>query len=359
MTKKTRRNKKTHYKLKKAARFQRNALAVLIMLTLLMFIGIWLFVVSARGNKDDVVKTDSINRSNSSQLDKNSKKETIKKESRQLYVDAESSAALALKNSKNTTTIKKLSVLAKTPTGIWQTSGSDLSVFTAKMEKARSVSKSPIVVLYAIPNIGCGSGGLANESSYIKWVAQRAKAIDGTKAIVVVEPDAVSMFNCLSGSQLEVRKKSLNGAINELSKTDARIYIDAGHSEWVSPVDTVKRLQMLDMSKTDGISVNVSNYQTNADSKEFATNVLDQLAVPQLNAVVDTSRNGNGPPAGNEWCNPLGRRVGTSSVMKQDGRVAGYLWIKVPGESDGSGSTCSNGTREGSFWLEYAIGLVS
>ena len=72
--------------------------------------------------------------------------------------------------------------------------------------------------------------------------------------------------------------------------------------------------------------------------------------------VIDTSRSGLGPTADNEWCNPLGRAVGTlpTTATGIDGLDA-YLWIKPPGESDGS---CNGGPTAGKFWAEYALELA-
>ena len=70
--------------------------------------------------------------------------------------------------------------------------------------------------------------------------------------------------------------------------------------------------------------------------------------------VIDTSRNGQGPwdwaaagysDAGTaqDWCNPPGRGLGIAPTTDtENDLVDAYLWIKVPGESDGS---C---TRDGS-----------
>lgn len=68
---------------------------------------------------------------------------------------------------------------------------------------------------------------------------------------------------------------------------------------------------------------------------------------PTTQFVVDTSRNGLGPwdpstsdvayPGDPEdWCNPPGRGLGLRPTLDTgDPLVAGFLWIKVPGESDG------------------------
>jgi len=61
--------------------------------------------------------------------------------------------------------------------------------------------------------------------------------------------------------------------------------------------------------------------------------------------VIDTSRNGVGPaPAAKlDWCKPGGRGLGTSPTAATNGAHAdAYLWIKRPGESDG---TCDKAIR--------------
>ncbi|MDQ7879143.1 glycoside hydrolase family 6 protein [Microbacterium sp. QXD-8] len=66
--------------------------------------------------------------------------------------------------------------------------------------------------------------------------------------------------------------------------------------------------------------------------------------------VIDTSRNGLGPwqypvgayPANEDWCNPPDRGLGLRPDTTTDvPLVDAYLWIKVPGESDGK---CYRGT---------------
>jgi endoglucanase len=72
--------------------------------------------------------------------------------------------------------------------------------------------------------------------------------------------------------------------------------------------------------------------------------------------VVDTSRNGLGPAPDGGWCNPAGRALGLrpgdyTGVSRQDAN----LWIKHPGESDGS---CNGGPAAGQWWGDYALGLA-
>lgn len=78
------------------------------------------------------------------------------------------------------------------------------------------------------------------------------------------------------------------------------------------------------------------------------TNMLGAIQ-PTAHFVIDTSRNGAGPwqpPAGaypdpQDWCNPPGRDLGTRPTA--DTGIAlldAYLWVKIPGESDGD---CTRG----------------
>jgi len=69
---------------------------------------------------------------------------------------------------------------------------------------------------------------------------------------------------------------------------------------------------------------------------------------PTTHFVVDTSRDGVGPwkptvayPDPQDWCNPPGRGVGPRPTTRtHNPLVDAFLWVKVPGESDGS---CNRG----------------
>ena len=71
--------------------------------------------------------------------------------------------------------------------------------------------------------------------------------------------------------------------------------------------------------------------------------------VPTTHFVIDTSRNGQGPwqpPAGvypdaQDWCNPPDRGLGLRPTADTGNPlVDAYLWVKIPGESDGE---CTRG----------------
>src|SRR6185503_5483480 len=104
-----------------------------------------------------------------------------------------------------------------------------------------------------------------------------------------------------------------------------------------------------------------SNFRTTSDSIGYGTRL--SALTGGAHFVVDTSRNGAGPlPTGSgypgpSWCNPPGRALGTAPTLSTGvPLVDGYLWIKYPGESDGS---CGLGDpAAGTFWLDYALGLA-
>ena len=76
--------------------------------------------------------------------------------------------------------------------------------------------------------------------------------------------------------------------------------------------------------------------------------------------VIDTSRNGQGPwtatapyPDTQDWCNPPNRGLGLRPTLDTGvPLVDAYLWIKIPGESDG---TCTRGGPAGSVDPEWGV----
>ena len=68
---------------------------------------------------------------------------------------------------------------------------------------------------------------------------------------------------------------------------------------------------------------------------------------PTAHYVIDTSRNGQGPwqppayPDVQDWCNPPGRGTGLAPTLTTGVPLLdAYLWVKIPGESDGE---CTRG----------------
>jgi endoglucanase len=180
--------------------------------------------------------------------------------------------------------------------------------------------------------------------------------------------------------------------------------------------DAAHRLSQAGVDRADGFFLNVSNYRFSehlekygtwiskclwfatdpgswgnghfdwcasqyypADPNDFSTwtltdqwyidNVESQTWVPYpgdaglKNFVVDTSRNGQGPwtptvsyPDPQDWCNPPDRGLGlrpTADTGKA--LIDAYLWIKIPGESDGE---CTRGLGPAGETVDPEWGLI-
>ena len=87
-------------------------------------------------------------------------------------------------------------------------------------------------------------------------------------------------------------------------------------------------------------------------------------AEPTTHFVIDTSRNGQGPwdpssagyPDGQDWCNPPGRGLGLQPTTNTGNPlIDAYLWIKIPGESDGE---CTRGLGNAGETVDPEWGLI-
>ena len=187
------------------------------------------------------------------------------------------------------------------------------------------------------------------------------------------------------------------------AQPNVRVYLDGTHSAWLGAGDAAHRLVQAGVLRADGFFLNVSNYRLSEHLAKYGTWISKCIAFGSNPAswgnghydwcasqyypanpndfstwtltddwyrdnvesqvwwysesvlshfVIDTSRNGQGPwtpPAGypdpQDWCNPPGRGTGIRPTL--DTGVAlldAYLWIKIPGASDGE---CTRGLGPG------------
>ena len=237
--------------------------------------------------------------------------------------------------------------------------------------------------------------GLPSEGSY-EW-CQPAEADEATAA--------------------DERFWMLNYAVDALkAQPNVSVYLDGTHSAWLGSGDAAHRLAQAGMDRADGFYLNVSNYRLTehlekygtwiskcfwfatdpgswgnghfdwcasqyypADPNDFSTwgltdqwytdNVESQTWVPYpgdegiTNFVVDTSRNGQGPwaptasyPDPQDWCNPPGRGLGLQPTADTGhALIDAYLWVKIPGESDGE---CTRGLGPAGVTVDPEWGLI-
>ncbi|WP_028803658.1 glycoside hydrolase family 6 protein [Streptomyces sp. 142MFCol3.1] len=255
--------------------------------------------------------------------------------------------------------------IADRPAAVWFADFTP-STITARVRAVTSAAAAqgrvPVVVPYAVPQRDCGGasdGGAPDLAAYDRWIDGFAAGLGSGEVVVILEPDAIAQSDCLSEGEQADRFASLARAGRVLKAADpkARVYYDGGHSDW-NPA--AKQASLLDQAgaasprSSDGIFTNVSNFHRTADEIGYARQLLSALGGPaSLGAVVDTSRNGNGAPADGEWCDPAGRKIGRAPTLNtHESRIDAYLWVKLPGESDG----CKG--SPGSFSAEYAYELA-
>ena len=212
----------------------------------------------------------------------------------------------------------------------------------------------PVFVAYNIPGRDCGSysaGGARGADAYRRWIRSFAEGLRGRQAVVLLEPDALPGMDCLSAAARQERIALMAEAVTVLKAQRASVYIDAGHARWKSADEMAARLRQVNIARADGFSLNVSNYINNAANIAYGERLSRLLGGKHF--IIDTSRNGLGTTA--EWCNPRGQALGvTPTTRTGHPLVDAFLWVKQPGESDG---TCNGGPRAGSWWNEIAIEL--
>jgi endoglucanase len=228
-----------------------------------------------------------------------------------------------------------------------------------RVSRADDAGAVPVMVVYNIPFRDCGqysAGGARDASGYRVWIREVARGIKNRKVVVILEPDALALIDkCLSSADQQGRFALISDAVRVLAANPGtKIYIDAGHANWVSAEQMAPRLKAAGVDGADGFAINVSNYVGTPESIAYGKGLSARLGGKHF--VVDTSRNGNGAALGGEWCNPPGRALGHPPTVSTGEPLAdAFLWIKPPGESDG---TCNGGPRAGEWWPEYALGLA-
>lgn len=223
----------------------------------------------------------------------------------------------------------------------------------------------PYFVAYKIPKRDCGqysAGGASKASEYRDWIVSFSKGIGARKAAVIIEPDALGLLKkCLSDADQKERLELIKFAVHTFAALPQTwVYIDAGHPGWIPAPEMAERLKAAGVAEADGFALNVSNYKATDKVMAYGKEIAGLTGGKHF--VVDTSRNGNGAPevadpdSEASWCNPDGRAAGVPPTSETgDPLCDAFLWIKKPGESDG---TCNGGPKAGEFWPERALDLA-
>ncbi|SDZ51350.1 glycoside hydrolase family 6 protein [Herbiconiux ginsengi] len=248
--------------------------------------------------------------------------------------------------------------IARVPTAIWLTPerhplGEIGGYVSGLAEAAGKLGQAPVFTVYGVPDRDCGnqsSGGLSAEQ-YPVWVQEIADALSGSPAVIILEPDALALAG--ECGNVDARLGEIGGAVDSLAEAGLTVYIDAGHSNWGPAAEMADLLNRAGVDRARGFATNVSNYNATDLEQAYAEQISAQTGGAHY--VIDTSRNGNGSDG--QWCNPPGRALGAEPSVSPSGSAQdANLWVKPPGESDG---TCNGGPTAGEWWNAGARELAA
>jgi endoglucanase len=254
--------------------------------------------------------------------------------------------------------------IAERPVAEWPAGDDPAPAIERAVRAAASSGRTVVLVAYDIPHRGCGghsTGGARDAAAYRDWIGSFARAIGDAPAMVILEPDALAQIadGCTAPEYRAERYALLAQAVAGLKRQpNTRVYLDAGNPAWITdPARMAGVLKRAGVRGADGFSLNVANFQRDKVVKLYGTQLSGELG--DAHFTMDTGRNGAGPLSGDRteaWCNPPGRALGRAPSTKTGNELLdAYLWIKPPGDSDG---TCGGGPPAGTWWPEYALALA-
>ena len=277
-----------------------------------------------------------------------------------MYVKQESLARRQLASFQGSRSDRALlEYIASQPTGSWfgEWSGDVARAADGLLDDAARRGSVPLIVAYNIPNRDCGAysaGGAGSAAGYREWIRDLARGIGEREAIVILEPDALGLVSCLTHEARSERFSLIREAVGVLkSRTNAHVYIDAGHAQWVEADEMAQRLHLAGVERADGFALNVSNFVSTERNLAYGEQLSRRLGGAHF--VIDTGRNGGDVRQG-DWCNPSGAALGAAPTAETGHPLAdAFLWVKPPGESDGS---CNGGPDAGRWFGDYALNLA-
>src|SRR6185437_6658770 len=162
--------------------------------------------------------------------------------------------------------------IASEPQARWINSPQDLDTLPELLQAARAQGALPVLVAYWIPDRGCShhKQGAPSAAAYRDWIGSMIRRLGSTRAVVVLEPDALPA-DCFDAG----RARLMAETVRRLEAAGQSVYIDAGHAAWKSTGDTAERLLAAGIADAEGFAVNVSNRQTTAASVAWGRELSD------------------------------------------------------------------------------------
>lgn len=234
--------------------------------------------------------------------------------------------------------------------GEWELAANPGNTYTVDFEglieylvDAKAANATGLVLSYYIPGRDLGQysgGGAANRAAYEAYINGLCAAIGNSDVLFVYEPDSLPHLANLGGQERADRISIMTWAIQRVATLcpNARVYIDAGHSAWLSSNTIAGLLREVHVENAAGFALNISNIRPDNEIIPFGQQVWGALGMPNKRWIYDSSRNGNPVPSDpSNWANPPERQFGRSSQFGNTGITGcdGWMWWKKPGESDG------------------------
>jgi cellulose 1,4-beta-cellobiosidase len=309
-----------------------------------------------------------------------------------LYVNPDYVAAVAGVEQRHPDARPMLEKLKGLPTAVWESAIRDTEDVSRHLERARrqqaaaGVPVASVFVLYDLPGRDCNAESSAGELTpdaagesryqhqFVDAIAAAFHAYPHQRIVAVLEPDSLSnlvtnMANPRCAAVADIYKRGIAYAIAKLSAPNVFIYLEAAHAGWLSwPKNLVRSVplykQVLDMAggadRVRGFALNVSNYDPleahnptphdpagpSDDELGYVNDLaaaLERVGVGGKGFIVDTGRNGRGGLRSDpgSWCNVKGAGLGARPRAAPARLVDAYLYVKVPGESDGTSDSTS------------------
>lgn len=280
------------------------------------------------------------------------------------------------------TSSPELQPIADQPAARWINNQSDADNLPSAISAA--AGKTLLLCIYAIPGRDSGGysgGGFADRQAYLNFITSIKNYLGATPAIISFEPDALGLSFGMTTANKAERIETLRQAVDILATIpNAETYIDA--SQWIAVTDQATALQAVDVHLIKGITLNTSGYDAQSSCYSYGNSVLAELAtrgVTNKQYIIDSSRNGAGPlteadrplaspwlDTSQAWCNPPARLLGLApGPVSGQPNCRATLWIKSPGESDGTFPTTAqssyfgeNAPSAGTFWIAAARSLL-
>ena len=293
--------------------------------------------------------------------------------------------------SAKATALSQLQVenLAQTSTALWLDSIAAVAKLQPYLDLARASAKhqdrsvSVTLVVYDLPERDCNANasngeltldqdGLNKYRGYIDQIASITANYPDLQIAAIVEPDSLPNIVTNLGNPKCAKAKvgyevGIAYAIAKLAASNVAIYLDSAHGGWLGWPDNRQRMAQEVRSVLDaaggvdlirGFSINVANYNPlNVNLNQVGSwydrsnPAKDELTFARLMAqeyanvgishhafVIDTGRSGvvNSRKVWGYWCNVRGAGIGERPKAAPADGIDAYLWIKPPGESDGT-----------------------